>query len=115
MNNFSDSYRRLAALAEIASAVKVTQRSLAARLGISLGLANVLLRQLEADGLVKVRSSSSGASRYAVTRSGRAGMRKLSRDFAIEASAVLRKSLGGRAQVVRLLSRYVPMEAKRGL
>ena len=73
MPGVTETHRRLAALTEIASGRKVTQRSLASRLGVSLGLANALLRGLEKDGLVAVnRSAGSQILRYAVTRAGQA-------------------------------------------
>jgi DNA-binding Lrp family transcriptional regulator len=143
--------RRLAALAEIASDGTVTQRSLASRLDVSLGLANALLRGLENGGLIKtgpavMRRAYSGASpavkrsaycgagpavkrsaycgagaprakeasRYAITRAGRGAMQRMSRAFAAEAAALLRKSLGSQAKVARLLSARRPVEAKRG-
>ena len=53
MSRFPELQRRLAALAEIASDGTITQRSLASKLEVSLGLANALLRGLESDGLIK--------------------------------------------------------------
>jgi DNA-binding MarR family transcriptional regulator len=107
--------RRLAALAEIASDGTITQRALASRLDVSLGLANALLRGLESDGLIKAGASrTKEASRYAITRAGRGAMQRMSRAFAAEAAALLRKSLGSKAKVARLLSPRRPAEAKRG-
>ena len=139
MSRFTELQRRLAALAEIASDGTVTQRSLASRLDVSLGLANALLRGLENGGLIKtgpavMRRAYSGASpavkrsaycgagaprakeasRYAITRAGRGAMQRMSRAFAAEAAALLRKSLGSQAKVARLLSARRPVEAKRG-
>jgi predicted ArsR family transcriptional regulator len=115
--------RRLAALAEIASDGTVTQRAVASRLDVSLGLANALLRGLESDGLIKSgasrtkeashRAPQSAHSGYAITRAGRGAMQRMSRAFAAEAAALLRKSLGSRAKVARLLSAR-RTEAKRG-
>ena len=68
MSRFSELQRRLAALAEIASDGAITQRSLASKLEVSLGLANALLRGLESDGLIKSGASRAKASRRA-TRS----------------------------------------------
>lgn len=115
MNRFPELQRRLAALAEIASDGAITQRLLASRLEVSLGLANALLRGLESDGLIKSAAPrTKGSSRYAVTRAGRSAMQRMSRAFAAEAAALLRKSLGSRAKVARLLSARRPAEAKRG-
>jgi len=92
----------LAALAEIASDGRMTQRSLASALEVSLGLANALLRELESEGLVRVNAEAgSGAPRYAITRGGRSAMRRLARAFAAEATALLKKSLGRKAPRAR--------------
>ena len=109
MNPFSESHRRLAALAEIASDDRMTQRSLASVLEISLGLANALLRGLESDRLVRVNAEAgSEVPRYAITRAGRSVMRRLARSFAAEAVALLKKSLGRRTAGLRP-STFVPL------
>ena len=121
MSRFPELHRRLAALAEIASDGTITQRSLASRLDVSLGLANALLRGLESDGLIKAGASrTKEASRYAITRAGRGAMQRMSRAFAAEAAALLRKSLGSRTRIARVLAARrpapagKPAEAKRG-
>jgi DNA-binding MarR family transcriptional regulator len=107
--------RRLAALAEIASDGTITQRSLASRLEVSLGLANALLRELEGDGLIKAGASRANAdSRYAITRAGRGAMQRMSREFATEAVALLRKSLGSKAKAARLFSVRRPFDVAQG-
>jgi ribosomal protein S25 len=114
VSRFTELQRRLAALAEIASDSAVTQRSLASRLDVSLGLANALLRGLESEGLVKVSAPrAKEASRYAITRAGRGAMQRMSRAFAAEAAALLRKSLGSQAKVAQLFAARRP-EAQRG-
>jgi len=120
VSRIAELQRRLAALAEIASDGTITQRSLASKLEVSLGLANALLRGLESDGLIKSgsprakdashRAPHSAHSGYAMTRAGRGAMQRMSRAFAAEAAALLRKSLGSKAKAARLLS----AEAKRG-
>lgn len=90
MSNPGETHRRLATLAELASGGKVTQRSLAASLGASLGLANKLLRRLEAEKLVKTRAPSEGAP-YVLTAAGRAAFDELARAFAAESVALMRK------------------------
>lgn len=87
MSRFTESYRRLAALAAIDSGGKVTQRGLAARLDVSLGLANGLLRRLREDRLIDV--SDGEEDRYAVTRKGRSEMTRLSMVCATEADLIL--------------------------
>jgi DNA-binding MarR family transcriptional regulator len=105
VNPFSESHRRLAALAEIASDDRMTQRSLASALEVSLGLANALLQELESGRLVRVNAEAgSGAPRYAITRAGRSAMRRLARAFAAEAAALLKKSLGRRTKGKRRVS-----------
>ena len=86
----SDTLRRLAALTELHSGATATQRSLATRLGISLGLANALLRALENEGLIAVnRSATAQVLRYAVTDQGRTEMIRLGQSFADESNALL--------------------------
>ncbi len=113
MEGLAETHRRLAALTEIASGRKVTQRSLASRLGISLGLANALLRGLEKEGLVAVnRSAGSQALRYAVTRAGRAELSVLAKRLATEAGVLLREL---RAELQRQAGRMTAMGARRVL
>jgi len=124
VSRFPELQRRLAALAEIASDGTITQRVLASRLEVSLGLANALLRGLESDGLIKSgaprakeashRAPYSAHSGYTITRAGRGAMQRMSRAFAAEAAALLRKSLGPKAKVARLLSARRPAEAMGG-
>ena len=114
MGQFSDSHRRLAALAEVASDDRVTQRSLALKLEISLGLANRLLRELERDGLVRVNAAAGADSpRYAITRAGRSAMKRLARAFAAAAGALVKKAQGCKAPPTRRRSAR-RTEAKRG-
>ncbi len=114
MAQFYDSYRRLAALAEISAGDRVTQRSLASKLEVSLGLANGLLRELETGGLVRVNAKPGPDSgRYAITRAGQRVMRRLARVFAAEAAALLEKAQGRKSPIAqRRFGRR--MEAKRG-
>jgi DNA-binding MarR family transcriptional regulator len=115
VSRFPALQRRLAALAEIASDGTITQRALASKLDVSLGLANALLRGLESEGLIQPGGPrDKEARRYAITRAGRGAMQRMSRAFAAEAAALLRKSLGSRAKAARLLSARRPAEAKRG-
>jgi DNA-binding MarR family transcriptional regulator len=106
VSRFSELQRRLAALAEIASDGTITQRSLASKLEVSLGLANALLRGLESDGLVKSGAPrAKEGRRYAITRAGRSAMQRMSRAFAGEAGALLRRAGASAAKVPRRLSR----------
>ena len=124
MSRFPELQRRLAALAEIASDGTITQRSLASKLEVSLGLANALLRGLESEGLIKSgsphakaasrRAPHSAHAGYAITRAGRGAMQRMSRAFAAEAAALLRKSLGSKAKAARLLSARRPSGVAQG-
>jgi DNA-binding MarR family transcriptional regulator len=115
VSRFSELQRRLAALAEIASDGTITQRSLASKLEVSLGLANALLRGLESDGLVKSGSPrAKEGRRYAITRAGRGATRRMSRAFAAEAAALLRRAGASAARVPRRLSDRRRPEVKRG-
>ena len=103
MSSFAETYRRLAALMQLASGEEVTQRSLASLLGISLGSANALLRHLEGGGLVAVnRSAAAQVLRYALTGAGRIELRSLATQFASEAGGVL---AGLRAEIQRQAGR----------
>ena len=108
-----ESYRRLAALTELHSGEKVTQRSLAARLGISLGLANGLLRDLEARGFIAVnRFAGSTAARYVLTRKGRAELMRLAVACADDADAMLAPI---RAEMHRRIGRMKAAGRRRAL
>lgn len=105
--------RRLEALAELNSGERITQRSLAARLGISLGLANGLLRGLEAEGLIAVnRSAASQMLRYAVTNEGRTEMLRLALGFASESDRTLAPL---RAEIQRRAARLASAGHRRAL
>jgi len=106
VNDRARSHRRLAALAACASEKNVTQRALAARLGVSLGLANGLLRRLEEEGCIVVtRASGTRSSRYAVTARGRREMRRLNAALAEEAGCLLERPRRALEERVRTLSR----------
>jgi DNA-binding MarR family transcriptional regulator len=71
--------RRL--LHELHAQPQLTQRSLAARLGIALGLTNLLLRRLAAKGWVQVVQLGGRRSRYLLTPAGVYHKARLSRDY----------------------------------
>ena len=61
----------LSAISEAeAGGARLTQRELAGRAGVSLGMANILLRRLAERGWVKLTRLSSKSVRYALTPSG---------------------------------------------
>lgn len=100
MNHFSESYRRLSALTCIASGECGSQRALAARLDLSLGLVNGLIQELLRQRLIRLDTSSE--SRYEVTVKGREAITKLSLACAAEADVLL---AGVREEMDRFASR----------
>jgi len=65
-----DGYRELRLLAEVEQNPEITQRQLSARLGIALGLTNVLLRNLAHKGYLRASQSSWKRWVYALTPDG---------------------------------------------
>ena len=113
MNALADTHRRLAALTEIASGGKVTQRSLATRLGVSLGLANGLLRELERGGLVTVnRAAASQRPRYRLTNAGRSALVRLGAEYATGSTAPLARL---RDEMQRRAARAADKGARKAL
>ena len=70
--DFSDraSYRELQLLSEIESNPEVNQRQIASRIGIALGLTNVMLRNLAQKGYVRATQASWKRWVYALTPEG---------------------------------------------
>ena len=87
MPSLSDLCLRLVLLNEVAAGRRLTQRSLAGRLGVSLGQANKLLRGLEGEGLIRV--DAEGAPRYALTEEGRGALMEGALQFAAGSRALL--------------------------
>jgi len=96
VSSIATAHRRLTALILVRNDPELTQRRLARAVGISLGLANALLRRLEAERLIKVERLPAGA-RYRLTPAGRAA---LLRQAAALAKGALR-ALGGLTSVER--------------
>jgi DNA-binding MarR family transcriptional regulator len=67
-------------LAEIAADPAVSQRHLARRLGIALGLTNQLLRRVVSEGWVTVTHQQSSRVRYQLTTAGHETMGRLARE-----------------------------------
>jgi hypothetical protein len=68
-------------LTEIERQPRVSQRSLSARLGIALGLTNLLIRRVAAKGWIRVVRVRPNHVRYLLTPSGLAQKAAMSRDF----------------------------------
>jgi len=84
-----ETYRQLVVLAELDSGRISSQRSLARRLGVSLGLANGILRALESEKLVAMDRDAAAGTRYAVTRKGRREMLRCSARLGAESEDLL--------------------------
>lgn len=103
--------RDLEILAELARSERVTQRGLAARLGIALGLTNLYLKRLARKGCIKITSIPPRRVRYLLTAKGMAEKTRLtyqymdySRRLYRETRLALRQTLrplveGGRSRV----------------
>ena len=106
-----EALRDLEILAELARTDQVTQRRLAARLGIALGLTNLYLKRLARKGYIKITSIPPRRVRYLLTPKGMARKTRLtyeymdySRQLYRETRMVLRQKLRplvqhGRSQV----------------
>ena len=65
-----EALRDLEILAELARGDQITQRHLAARLGIALGLTNLYLKRLARKGFIKITSIPPRRARYLLTPKG---------------------------------------------
>ncbi len=73
--------RNLQALEAIAEDAQITQRTLAGKLGIALGLTNIYLRRLVRKGYVKAVNVQSNRLRYLLTPTGIAEKTRLTYEF----------------------------------
>lgn len=73
--------RNLQALQAIAQDAQITQRTLADKLGVALGLTNIYLKRLVRKGYVKVLSVQSNRLRYLLTPTGIAEKTRLTYEF----------------------------------
>lgn len=76
-----DAYRDLQLLTEIASGDSVTQRGLAQKYGLALGLTNFLLRRLIKKGHVKIVNLKRNRLRYLLTPAGMAEKARLTYEY----------------------------------
>ena len=77
----ADSYRQLKLLGAIASGAALTQRDMAKRHGLALGLTNVLIREFIHKGLVTTSSAEGKRIRYSITANGLAHTSQLAREY----------------------------------
>src|SRR5262249_39737934 len=76
-----DAHRDLQMLQAIAEGDRVTQRTLADKLGIALGLANIYCKRLVRKGFVKCVSIQSNRLRYLLTPKGLSEKTRLTYEF----------------------------------
>jgi DNA-binding MarR family transcriptional regulator len=76
-----EALRDLEILAELARTDQVTQRRLAARLGIALGLTNLYLKRLARKGYIKIASIPPRRVRYLLTPKGLARKSRLTYEY----------------------------------
>lgn len=76
-----DAYRDFRLLTELAADVSVTQRELAKKFGLALGLTNFLIRRLVRKGYVQVVSLERKRLRYLLTPKGVAAKARLTYDY----------------------------------
>ncbi len=91
--------RNLEILTAIGEGAPVTQRVLAARLGVALGLANLCLKRLASKGLIKVMEFPAKASarkrlRYVLTPKGAVEKTRLSYEYMAYSLRLFRRTRG---------------------
>lgn len=75
------SYRQMQLLQEVARTPHATQRDLAKRLGVALGLTNLLLRRLATKGYIKVVGSQRSHLAYLITPNGLLEQSRLAHEY----------------------------------
>ena len=86
-----DQYRELRFLTEIAGGSNVTQRGLAKRHGLALGLTNLLVRRLVKKGFVKIINLERKRLRYLITPKGIAEKAHLTYEYVDYSLALYRQ------------------------
>jgi DNA-binding MarR family transcriptional regulator len=91
--------RNLEILTAIGDGTPVTQRALAAQLGVALGLANLCLKRLASKGLIKMmefpaKPSARKRLRYVLTPKGAAEKARLSYEYMAYSLRLLRRTRG---------------------
>ncbi len=91
--------RNLEILTAIGEGAPVTQRALAAQLGVALGLANLCLKRLASKGLIKVmefpaRPAARKRLRYVLTPKGAAEKTRLSYEYMAYSLRLFRRTRG---------------------
>jgi DNA-binding MarR family transcriptional regulator len=96
--------RELKVLEAVAENDSLTQRHLASRLGIAVGLANLYLRRLARKGYIKCINIRSNRVKYLITPKGIAEKTRLTYEFMAYSVQVFRE---GRRHLKSRLERYV--------
>ena len=87
-----EAQRDLAILSEIESAPQVTQRHLASKLGIALGLTNLYLKRLARKGYIKVTTIPRHRVKYLITPQGFAEKARLTYEYMQYSLTLFRQS-----------------------
>ena len=76
-----DSYRDMHLLNEVTHSPDVTQRDLSKRIGVALGLTNLMLRRLTKKGYIKIVNIQKSRLRYLITPQGLMEKARLTHDY----------------------------------
>lgn len=106
----NDSYRDLQVLTEISSEASITQRRLAQKQGMALGLTNLLIRRLVRKGYIKIVNLQRNRIRYLVTPTGLMEKARLTYEY-IEYSLYFYRQI--REFLMRILTMIPPSAGKR--
>ena len=77
----SSSYREMQLLTEVALTPHASQRNLSKRIGVALGLTNLLLRRLAKKGHIKIKGTTRNRLRYLITPKGILEKSRLTYEF----------------------------------
>ena len=106
----SNAYRDLQLLTELSSEAPVTQRGLAKKQGLALGLTNLLIRRLVRKGYVKIVNLQRNRIRYLVTPTGLMEKARLTYEY-IEYSLYFYRQI--REFLTRTLATIPPSAGKK--
>ncbi len=106
----SESLRDFQLLTEISSEASVTQRGLAKKQGVALGLTNLLIRRLVRKGYIKIVNLQRNRIRYLITPAGLMEKARLTYEY-IEYSLYFYRQI--REFLMRMLAAIPPSSGKR--
>ena len=99
----SSTYRDMHLLQELTETPQVTQRELSKRIGIALGLTNLMLRRLIKKGYIKISGTKRSRIRYLITPTGILEKSRLTYEFvqySLELYGRIRQSLRKQLEVL---------------